>query len=321
MENKEKLTLEEQLIQIHQEGLAWEKEGYLQDSSLTRIMVNHLYGESCSLIQLLDVINTANKELAKKYVKGLIKNTPFKEFNLDLVEITGGVFLMGSPEEEEGCYSEEKPQHEVTIKPFLMGKYPVTQAQWKAVAALTKVDRDLEADPFRFKGDSLPVENVSWNEAVEFCKRLSVHSGREYRLPSEAEWEYACRAGTTTPFHFGETLTSELANYRATDTYGSGPKGEYRKKTTEVGSFPANVFGLYDMHGNVYEWCQDHWHVNYAAAPPDGSAWVEGGNSGRRVLRGGSWYDNPSNCRSAYRDGYTPDYRDNIFGFRVCCPI
>ena len=169
---------------------------------------------------------------------------------LNMMLIPGGRFQMGSPEGEGS--DDEKPQREVTISPFLMGQHQVTQAQWRAVAALAKVERDLEADPSRFKGDNLPVENVSWDDAVEFCKRLSVHSGRAYRLPSEAEWEYACRASTTTPFHFGETLTSELANYRATDTYGSGPKGEYREQTTEVGSFPANAFGLYDMHGNVW---------------------------------------------------------------------
>jgi formylglycine-generating enzyme required for sulfatase activity len=123
---------------------------------------------------------------------------------------------------------------------------------------------------------------------------LSKATGREYRLPSEAEWEYACRAGTTTPFHFGETITTDLANYNGNYTYGSGSKGQYRKQTTDVGSFPANAFGLHDMHGNVWEWCQDTWHENYNGAPTDGSAWVdENANQNRMILRGGSWYNNP----------------------------
>src|SRR5579883_507449 len=136
-----------------------------------------------------------------------------KGIGLEMVAIPGGKFLMGAPEGEEVSCDNERPQHEVTVQPFLMGKYPVTQAQWKAVAALPKIDRDLKPDPSRFKGDNRPVESVSWYEAVEFCDRLSVHTNRQYHLPSEAEWEYACRAGTTTPYYFGETVTNELANY------------------------------------------------------------------------------------------------------------
>ena len=163
-----------------------------------------------------------------------------------------------------------------------MGKYPVTQAQWRLVAALPQVEIALNADPANFKGDNRPVEQVSWDEAVEFCQRLSVATGHQYRLPSEAEWEYACRAGTTTEFYFGETITTDLANYRGTDvkyegktylgSYGAGPKGIYREQTTDVGSFPPNAYGLYDIHGNVWEWCLDHWHDNFREAPTDGSA-------------------------------------------------
>ena len=160
-----------------------------------------------------------------------------------------------------------------------------------------KLNRELKADPSRFKGDNRPVEQVTWFDAVEFCQRLSQYTKRNYRLPSEAEWEYACRAGTTTPFHFGETITSELANYNAESTYGDAPKGESRGETTEVGSFGvANGFGLYDMHGNVYEWCADQYHDNYEGAPTDGSAWIEEINDNdnhSRLLRGGSWYFNP----------------------------
>lgn len=165
----------------------------------------------------------------------------------------------------------------------------MTQAQWLAVAGLPKVKIDLKGNPSNFKGDDLPVEQVNWHDAREFCARLSQLTKRNYRLPSEAEWEYACRAGTTTPFYFGDTITADLANYDGNSRYGSAPKGTYRKKTTAVGSFPPNSFGLYDMHGNVWEWCQDVWHGNYNGAPTDGSAWESGGNSQSRLLRGGSW--------------------------------
>ncbi|MEM6352243.1 MAG: SUMF1/EgtB/PvdO family nonheme iron enzyme [Cyanobacteria bacterium P01_D01_bin.14] len=235
--------------------------------------------------------------------------------HLDLVMIPGGTFQMGSADGEGD--SDERPRHQVTVKPFLIGKYPVTKAQWKAVAALPKVKRDLKPDPARFKGANHPVEQVDWDMATEFCERLSKHTGREYRLPSEAEWEYACRAGTSTPFHFGKTLTSDLANYDANYTYGDGPKGNYRNQTTDVGSFPANAFGLHDMHGNVWEWCLDHWHENYDGAPTDGSAWTKGGYDTKPLLRGGSWYNNPGSCRSALRVRLA---RDNIFndvGFRI----
>ena len=156
-----------------------------------------------------------------------------------------------------------------------MSKYPITQEQWRSVAGLPQVKRELKLDPSRFKGDILPVEQVSWLDALEFCRRLSNQAGREYRLPSESEWEYACRAGTTTPFHYGETITTELVNYNGEYPYCDAPKGENRKKTTPVGQFPANAFGLYDMHGNVWEWCADDWHDSYEGAPKDGSVWIK----------------------------------------------
>jgi formylglycine-generating enzyme required for sulfatase activity len=240
-----------------------------------------------------------------------------------MVAIPGGTFLMGSPESEPERNDRESPQHTVTIQPFFMGKFPVTQAQWQAVASFPKVNIDLKSDPSNFKGANRPVEQVSWNDAVEFCARLSKATGREYRLPSEAEWEYACRAGTTTPFHFGETITTDLANYDGNYTYGSGSKGEYRKQTTDVGSFPANAFGLHDMHGNVWEWCQDTWHENYKGAPTDGSAWVDenANQNTTRIIRGGSWQSNPRDCRSASRDRDNPDtqFVNQVIGFRVMC--
>ncbi|MCC5618080.1 SUMF1/EgtB/PvdO family nonheme iron enzyme [Nostoc sp. CHAB 5836] len=248
---------------------------------------------------------------------------------LEMVSIPEGSFIMGSPEDEPERSSSESPQHQVTVLPFFMGKYSVTQAQWQAVASLRQVNRELNPDPSRFKGANRPVEQVSWYDAVEFCSRLSQYTKRQYRLPSEAEWEYACRAGTTTPFHFGETITSELANYRANEVYGAGVKGRYRQQTTPVGSFKvANAFGLYDMHGNVWEWCLDHWHGNYEDAPTDGSPWFDEKNDNFSqkhritVLRGGSWYDLAGNCRSASRDDdYTRDNHDDVIGFRVVCAV
>jgi formylglycine-generating enzyme required for sulfatase activity len=279
------------------------------------------------------------------------------DITLEMVAIPGGTFTMGSPAGEGYDYGE--PQHQVTVPPFFMGKYPITQAQWQAIASRTdlKVEKDLDPDPSHFKdtpkpplkrgaSDSppfeggarggsptrwdRPVERVNWYDAIEFCARLSKLTGREYRLPSEAEWEYACRAGTTTAFHFGETITTDLANYRGTDweiekkvypgNYGRGPKGIYRKETTPVGYFKvANDFGLYDMHGNVWEWCADDWHGNYDGAPTNGSVWIENGNDNRSPLRGGSWFDLPDSCRSAFRSDFVRRVISYAFGFRVVC--
>jgi formylglycine-generating enzyme required for sulfatase activity len=204
--------------------------------------------------------------------------------------------------------------------------------------------RELKPDPSWFQGqdgqaksearllegesntDQRPVERVNWWEAMEFCHRLSQRSGRTYTLPSEAQWEYACRAETKTPFCFGDTISPELANYDGNYAYGDGPKGIYRKQTTPVGMFPANAWGLQDMHGNVYEWCLDQWHESYQGAPADGMAWADGmaGEKGQeaeksRLLRGGSWYSYPRYCRSAYRFHSRPAYANYFFGFRVVC--
>ena len=242
------------------------------------------------------------------------------DIELEMVAIPAGTFTMGSPRSESGHDQDEGPQHQVNVPAFLMGKYAITQAQWKAVAALPQVNRGLKPDPSHFKGSHHPVEQVSWLETVEFCDRLSRHTERDYRLPSEAEWEYACCAGTITPFYCGKTISTELANYYGESTYNNGPKGVNRQKTTPVGSFPANAFGLYDMHGNVWEWCLDHWHETYEGAPTDGSIWLSENDNGYRILRGGSWGFNPEVCRSAYRGRYDPGLRNGNIGFRVVLP-
>ncbi|MEM9272169.1 MAG: formylglycine-generating enzyme family protein [Cyanobacteria bacterium P01_F01_bin.143] len=253
---------------------------------------------------------------------------------LEMISIPGGSFIMGSPKEELESYDDERPQHQVTVPSFYMGRYPVTQAQWKAIAESESIERELELDPSNFKEDyedmerwQRPVEQVYWEDAKEFCARLSRETEREYRLPTEAEWEYACRAGTNTPFHFGETISTNLANYRGTDDenfdwkgfYGRGVRGEYRGQTTPVGYFQVvNNFGLSDMHGNVREWCEDDWHDSYENAPNNGSTWLsEEGN--RKVIRGGSWLINPDNCRSAIRYYAARDNRNDSVGFRVVC--
>ncbi|TRU17971.1 MAG: formylglycine-generating enzyme family protein [Microcystis aeruginosa Ma_MB_S_20031200_S102] len=264
----------------------------------------------------------------KRQAEGIVEKLA-EGVELELMEIPGGTFMMGTEDKEierlvkkfgwDG-FRREKPPHPVTVSSFYMGRYPITQAQWRAIAATAKININLETNPSKFKGDELPVERVNWYQATEFCKRLSRETKREYRLPSEAEWEYACRAGTTTAFHFGETITADLANYRATETYADEPTGRYRRKTTPVGYFQvANAFGLYDMHGNVWEWCADTRHNNYYRAPTDGSAWIENDNDNRSPLRGGSWSDYPNYCRSAFRNNHSGrrDYFNDSYGFRV----
>jgi formylglycine-generating enzyme required for sulfatase activity len=229
---------------------------------------------------------------------------------LDMVQIPVGEFVMGSPAEEAGRQDNEGPQRAVTVPSFFIGRFQVTQAQYEAV---------MGQNPSRFKGADRPVEQVSWDDAVAFCENLSGLVGRTYRLPSEAEWEYACRAKTTTPFNVGPTITTDLANYNGNETYGNGPKGIFREETTDGGSFPPNAFGLYDMHGNVWEWCLDHWHDTYDGAPTDGSAWLSSVESNSRLLRGGSWFTDPTICRSAYRGRDARDNQYHYIGFRLVC--
>ena len=231
-----------------------------------------------------------------------------------------------------------------------MGQTPITEAQWRFVANLPQEQQELNLNPSN-NGDDHPVVNVTWQDAIEFCARLSRYTGRNYRLPSEAEWEYACRAlplekqspqnpkseiRNSFPFHFGETITSDLANYDGSVIYQEEPTGEDRGKTTPVATFKPNAFGLYDMHGNVWEWCLDPWHENYNNAPTDGRVWDEESENNNRyqnilnnlekliedkrshVVRGGSWFPYPWGCRSAYR--YDSAYRGGLIGFRVVSP-
>jgi formylglycine-generating enzyme required for sulfatase activity len=248
---------------------------------------------------------------------------------LEMIPLEGGTFLMGSPEEELGSKSSQKPQHFVTIAPFSLGRYPLTQAQWLAIAHLPKVNRTLPREPSNFAGERRPVEQITWQEAVECCDRLAQLTGKPYRLPTEAEWEYACRAGTTTPFHFGETITTDYANYSGVDweylgkvvsrgAYGEGSLGSDRRETTAVDELDnANPWGLSDLHGNVREWCWDAWHSSYIGAPSDGSPWLTGGDPSQRVVRGGSWSTSPYKCRSAFRGKFAMDAGFYDIGLRV----
>ena len=215
---------------------------------------------------------------------------------------------MGSPSDELLRKSNEGPQHRVRItNDFYIGSTEVTQAQYAAI---------METNPSHFKGEDNPVETVSWNNAVEFCRKLSEMEGKKYRLPTEAEWEYACRAGTTTPFYTGETIDTSQANYNGREVYGNGTKGVFRRRTIAVGSFPPNAFGLYDMHGNVWEWCQDWYASNYYSTSPTTDP--QGPSTGdHRVLRGGFWIVYPGNCRSSVRDWNTPVNRLSSNGFRI----
>ena len=264
-----------------------------------------------ALDELLGTVDPSNAEAAalREKVRGY-RRTFTNSIGMKFVECKPGEFMMGSPPSEKG-HEVEEVQHKVTLKTgFMLGTYEVTQAEWKAV---------MKTDPSRFKGDTLPVESVSWDEAAAFCQKLSEKEGKRYRLPTEAEWEYACRAGTTTPFHSGATISTDQANYDGNVTYGSGAKGVYREKTTPVGTFPPNAWGLYDMHGNVWEWCQD-WYAHYPpgdAADPKGPVNPPAADNASRVLRGGSWSYKREDCRSACRGRNAPEVRTGGIGFRV----
>ena len=230
--------------------------------------------------------------------------------SLDMIVIPSGSFQMGSPPHHGN--PDEHPQHFVTIKSFMMGIFLVTQEQWKAVMG--------RVPPCRFKGENLPVERVSWEDAQIYCQRLSKLTGRNYHLPSQTQWEYACRAGTQTPFSFGETLTTNFANYNGEHTFRDEPRGIYFHATNEAGKFPPNAFGLYDVHGNLWECCEDNWLDDYSSSPRDGSAY-QNHESSYRVARGGSWHEPPTLCRSAARLRVLQTEAEEFIGFRVVCDV
>jgi formylglycine-generating enzyme required for sulfatase activity/serine/threonine protein kinase len=235
----------------------------------------------------------------------------------EMVVIPAGSFTMGSPESEPQRSSDESPQHRVTLaQPFAVGKVDVTFAEWDACVADGGCNGYRPVDQGWGRGRR-PVINVSWIDAHAYAQWLSRKTGQTYRLPSEAEWEYAARAGTTTPFWWGSTITTDQANYDGNYVYNNGAKGVYRQKTVEVGSFKPNPFGLYDMAGNIYQWVEDTWHANYQGAPTDGSPWTTGDSNSARVVRGGSWDYSPDGLRSANRYDVDPDNRNSYIGFRL----
>jgi formylglycine-generating enzyme required for sulfatase activity len=252
----------------------------------------------------------------KKKAEEASKADPFHD---SMVLVKGGTFDMGDTFGDGD--SSELPVHEVSVPDFYMGKYPVTQAQWKAVMEASPDPSKGGENPSRFKGDDLPVENVSWDDAQAFLQKLNEKTGKKYRLPSEAEWEYAAReGGKKVRFGNGKDIADpKEMNFDASKEYKQpySVVGEYRKKTTPVGQFPPNALGLHDLSGNVWEWCEDVWHDHYKGAPTDGSAWVKGGDASKRVIRGGAWYNNPTLSRVANRYRYYPFYRNNNVGFRV----
>ena len=280
----------------------------LTATTLLLILGMFFFQSGCSSSQQPDKQLQQKNEQPIEAVQKL--NSFTNSIGIKLMRIPKGKFMMGSPETEKERFDHET-QHEVTISQnFYMGATEVTQAQWQKV---------MGNEPSKFKGDELPVEKVGWDEAVDFCKRLSEmpeekKAGRNYRLPTEAEWEYACRAGTTTPFHFGSQLNGRQANCNGSEPYGTNTKGSNLEKTTPVGNYPANAWGLHDMHGNVLEWCSD-WYDEYPAVSltnPSGPATGSG-----RVGRGGCWLIDAVYCRSASRNARAPSFRDDDLGFRV----
>lgn len=267
--------------------------------------------------------------LVSKVEKNLIskKGQFFVEYlgqgvNLEMVFIPSGEFLMGSSNSDSHREKDESPQHKVNINSFYVSKYPITQLQWKIVSSFPKVTRNLKSKPAQFRGDNLPVERVSWFDAQEFCKRLSKYTGRNYRLPTESEWEYACRGNTETAFSFGDIITQEVANFAGSsksDTKSKEIKTE--KRTTSVDNYYPNPFGIYDVHGNVWEWCEDNYTSSYTHKPKDGSAYLTSTGNQNRVVRGGSWSLPSHYARSAKRNNYAPDSSYNFIGFRVVCVL
>lgn len=281
---------------------------------------------ACTLGGSLTVLPTAAQDkgtLAKKV------DSFTNSIGIKLAAIPAGSFLMGSPPNEANRSDDEGPQHQVTITgPFNMGVYEVTQAEYEKVMG-TKPSRFSKMGTSSEKVGSMdtsrfPVESVSWDDAQEFCRKLSElpdekEAGRRYRLPTEAEWEYACRAGTTTPFYFGGVNNGREANIDGNYPFGTTTKGPYLERPTTVGSYPPNAFGLFDMHGNVWEWCQDFYDAKYYAQRVESDP--RGPSSGKvRVVRGGSWFVKVAGgTRAAVRYWFAPNIQSTACGFRVVC--
>jgi eukaryotic-like serine/threonine-protein kinase len=233
---------------------------------------------------------------------------------LTMTKIPPGTFMMGSPDGEDGQESSEQPEHPVNVPTFYLGQTQITQAQWTAIFP----DRQGTFS----SNHQVPIDSISWLDAIEFCHRLSTKTGRKYRLPTESEWEYACRANTTNPFAYGDTISPSIVNYDGKRPYGKIAKGICREKSTPVASFPPNLFGLYDMHGNLWEWCLDEWFANYHDAPTDGSARGDlesRDENQQRIVRGGSWFSSGQMCRAATRSSLPASYRHHHYGLRVVC--
>jgi len=280
--------------------------GALQQLYLPEARFRSSYKDVWLMLMVPSVL-TVEQEKEKTAMPG----SDFKECEYRcpvMIVVPAGKFLMGSPESESDQYSSEGPQREVTIaKPFAVSKFEVTFAEWDACVVACACPK-VEDSSGR---GQMPVINVSWDDATQYVGWLSQSTGKEYRLLSEAEWEYAARAGTATRYSWGDKPSAGNANCNSCGSQWD------RKQTAPVGSFEANAFGLYDMHGNVSEWVEDTWHSNYGGAPLDGSAWVEGGHQGLRVVRGGSWNDDPQYLRAASRLRNSTDFRSDSLGFRL----
>jgi eukaryotic-like serine/threonine-protein kinase len=243
-------------------------------------------------------IITSTKKHAFYYTENL-----GNDITLDMVYIPSGSFMMGSDDNIN-----EQPIHEVTLKSFYISRYPITQPQYQAI---------MHENLSEFRGKDLPVDRVALHCAGAFCARLSNITQKKYCLPSENQWEYACRANSTTRFSFGNKITDDVANFNSDLAYDYARKGLYRSQITKVGTFPPNAFGLGDMHGNVWEWCFDNWHENYQYAPSNDIAWRHNGLGNSAVLRGGSWYEGGRCCTSSYRSRYSAGPEHKSYGIRV----
>ncbi len=302
------------------------------ERNLSRFFVKE-FKETCdALIAVADRLRDRKRSNRVPVVGEVFQDIPGGP---EMVVVPADSFMMGSPRGEKGRSNDEGPRHKVTIpNAFAVGRHAVTRGQFAAFVKATAhqaegayvwTEKDWKHDPkasWRGPGfgqdDSHPVVCMNWDDAKAYAAWLADKTGKPYRLLSEAEWEYAARAGTAEPFWWGTSITPEQANYDSNYVYeGGGSKGEYRKGTVPVGSFAPNPWGLYNVHGNVWEWCEDIWHDTYKGAPSDGSAWLGRGNASRRVVRGGSWSSIPRNLRSACRLRITTDIRSKDIGFRL----